>query len=524
MTDTQQLHITENLTIDSSETPSRKGHRHKRSFAISGDFEFLKQPGSVPPLPCSSPDPSTANSYTHNNQTLQTEPTEDDTLSIPETSMPLSPFRISNQMSSPRFFISEEPKFSSPFQGVPDAIINLDDALKAKPKCFKNHKRSESAPPDLAVLLNPQTITRATVMIEEEEDDESRSNSDSSSFQDQRDTIIPSLLSPLRPYSPTMKPDSQYTNLTGSPIQSRNAGNNSNSNKFNSLKISGQKQRYHHYTKKLPINANSNIQAQSLREKPSSSSLSSGVIRTPLSTSGTPSKQVSTPSTPVSFTHSGANNLFKPTGYERGPISPIRNHRSTAYNNSNGNNLSGTSNSIGYDYPSTTFKYETKVYDMPYGSAKSESISSRDDSTLLRKEVSFCDDLAAADEVLQVDPRVDVSSFEKMQDEKPLSKEILFGEPGDVVDLSTLPSSMKDSNENSDTIRSSSMTQPASVNEQLSQTHVDSPESRSVSDSVLIIEEKTRKDKKKVKSKLNFLFGNFFNKTSNEVASHDKKI
>ncbi|KAG0654920.1 hypothetical protein C6P44_000636, partial [Monosporozyma unispora] len=55
MAETQNLTVTDvHHSIGHLATPSRRGHRHKRSFAISGDFEFLKQPpqpSTVPPLP-----------------------------------------------------------------------------------------------------------------------------------------------------------------------------------------------------------------------------------------------------------------------------------------------------------------------------------------------------------------------------------------------------------------------------------------------------------------------------------------
>ncbi|QLG70093.1 hypothetical protein HG535_0A00330 [Zygotorulaspora mrakii] len=523
MTDTQHLLVADALPIENSTTPSKKGHRHKRSFAISGDFDFLKQPGTVPPMICSSPGSATTNSYTHNIQTGQR---QEDNYSCPSEAMPRSPFKLSNQASnlSPRFFISEEPKFSSPFRGVPDAIINLDDALKAKPRSFKNHKRSESAPPDLAILLNSKNSTSGTVMIEEE-DDESPTNSDSSgSSNTEKDTVFPSLISPLRPQSPTPNPHNY--DMNGSPVQSKNTGYTSNSSKVNTLKINGQKQRYHYYTKKLSINAISNVEPQSLKEKGSFGSLSSGVNRTPLSTACTPLMQISTPSTPVSLNNNNAIfNAYKYEGFEKGPISPVRVHRSSVYNNRNMTQQNHNNNSK--KNTNATFKYESISYDIPQEPNKCDSVSSRDDKTLMKKDIIFQDDGDVTGSIKQDDAKLELSPYEEQRNENVLSKEILFGEPGDAVDLSTLPSSRRSSNENREPLSKQEMAPimqvTSFVKESRSRGFEASQDSRSVSDSILLTGGRPHRHKKTVKSKLNNFFANFFSKSSNESNLSEKK-
>ncbi|AGO10783.1 AaceriAFR732Cp [[Ashbya] aceris (nom. inval.)] len=81
-----------------------RGHRHKRSFAISGDFDFAGAAGGS------------------------------------------SGGRGRVAAAGPRFFISEESRFSAGCGGVPDAIIDLDAALSTQ---VPGHRRSESAPAEV---------------------------------------------------------------------------------------------------------------------------------------------------------------------------------------------------------------------------------------------------------------------------------------------------------------------------------------------------------------------------------------
>lgn len=497
MTDTQHLQVAGSLPSDPTTTPSGRGHRHKRSLAISGDFDFLKQPISLPPLPCNTPEAEKNNVE----DTIQlTEPpgiVADKQIGFEDVST--RPTTDRNSAVSPRFFISEEPKFSSPFHGVPDAIINLDDALKTKPKSFKSHRRSESAPAELTVLLSAKTIARDTQMIEEEDDDLG-SDADRGVPVIMNESVRAGLLSPLRPSSPSPMNHAQSPAYDESPARSPV---NYKSDNLNTLKINRQKQRYYHYTKKLPMNSGSNIQPQSLREKASSSSLSSACVKTPLSVDHTPSKQVSTPSTPV--TPSCLNTHWNSYGVESSGrlTSPfrsqqLRSHKFTSVGNT----------------PSTSFGYESRVYDRPHGRSNSESVSSRDDRTLNKKDMSFADDHDVTDGDKSVNDG----------DVLPISRELLFGQPGDSVDLSSLSSPSK---EQYDSYKSSSrensiLTTPRDDEDIVpSTTANESSEPRSVSDSAFIVQG-SRKGKRKMRSRLNVFFMNIF-KNNNQDGSSNRR-
>ena len=41
------MQISEPNPVNTLSTPSKRGHRHRRSLAISGDFDFLKQPAAI---------------------------------------------------------------------------------------------------------------------------------------------------------------------------------------------------------------------------------------------------------------------------------------------------------------------------------------------------------------------------------------------------------------------------------------------------------------------------------------------
>lgn len=505
MTDTQHLQMTGNLPADAAVTPLRGGHRHKRSFAISGDFDFLKQPVSLPPLPCNTPEGPMEQIDKFSGpeecpeivveHTLASHDDESETFSNTKSR--------ETQPMSPRFFISEEPRYSSPFRGVPDAIINLDDALKTKPKCFKSHRRSESAPADLAVLLSAKTVSRSSQMIEEEDDDDDGADSDlrtDSSGSDAVGGVVKStLLSPLRPTSPFPVTHLQDLTLDGSPVRSNRDNRNDN---FNSLKISRQKQRYYQYTKKIPIGSSS-VQSQSLREKASSNSLSSACLRTPHSSFQTPSKQVSTPLTPVSAGLNSSNNQSESNNRL---ISPFRSQHVRS-------GMRNTTNS--------SFKYEPKVYDMPHGRVNSESVSSRDDRTLYKKEMSFTEGCDATDE----DGSGDESSTEGTS-KLPISRELLFGEPGEAVDLSSLSSPVKGTfidyrSSSNEEVSSPIRHDRGNYSEPLSPAN-DTPDSRSVSDTLLVMQ-KTRKEKRKVRSKLNVFFMNIFRYSTNYEQGNSSK-
>lgn len=495
MTDAQHLKVTGSLPSDPTTTPSSRGHRHKRSFAISGDFDFLKQPVSLPPLPCNTPEADTSEIDNPDKLSEQWNRRTDEDFIFKET--PKLQTADRNTALSPRFFISEEPKFSSPFHGVPDAIINLDDALKTKPKSFKSHRRSESAPAELAVLLNAKSIAEGAQMIEEENDDDVSSESVHEAPFVTNEGIKGSLLSPLRPSSPSKVNYAQSPAYNASPARSptRSPINYKHDN-LNTLKINRQKQRYCHYTKKLPITSASSIQSQSLSEKVSSSSLSSACAKTPLSLNHTPSKQVYTPSTPI--TPSCSNNNWEDYTLENNGrlTSPFRSQQIGPYV------PTSTSNT-----PRTIFRYEPKVYDMPHGTTKQESMSSRDDKTLYKREMSFCEDHDITDE------DGTVSDNEAL----PISRELLFGQPGDSVDLSSLSSPSKELPES---YRSSSRENSINTAPRIN-VDFESPtsasevaEPRSVSDSAFIVQT-SRKNRRGMRTRLNIFLMNIF-KTNNQ--------
>lgn len=411
MPNTQHVQLSEPNPMDNLSTPSKRGHRHRRSLAISGDFDFLNQSATIANfLPPQSPENCPATAPTTTSSMLSPTrynrfpfKTNEDagTLDLPEPRFyPLSP-GDNLQTPSPRFFISEEPSFSSPVEGVPDAIINLDDALKTRPRSFKSHRRSESAPPDLEVTIGKgNCVASSNSMIKEEED----SLIDSESKNESHKKELPmELLSPLRPSFCTSEQAIEIDDsaLNGSPTHYNHGMQNFNTqnfNKFNSLKIKGQKQRYYHYTKQLPLTASSD--AQSPKEQKSAISTTMNQTMTPSSLAYTPSRLAFTPATPISLydnniditlnnenyttdlketTKNGKDNYSKKSGSSHlnraldtekrqdfsgearrrrsgSPISHIQ-HRNLI-DNMKGRRNSNTINS--------TFNYKSKLYDIPY--------------------------------------------------------------------------------------------------------------------------------------------------------------
>lgn len=495
------MQVTGYLAADATMTPLRGRHRHKRSFAISGDFDFLKQPVSLPPLP---------NTLEPTDKISGSRPPDivvEQKLVPPEVATASSPDpRLENgNPVSPRFFISEEPRFSSPFRGVPDAIINLDDALKTKPKSFKSHKRSESAPADLAVLLSAKNVSRSSQMIEEEDDDDDDTEEDQIKLgvPDVADEVNKStLLSPLRPLSPSPAAHLQELTLDGSPVRWNRDSRDTRADNYNSLKINRQKQRYYQYTKKIPI-AKAGIQPQTLREKESSTSLSSACLKTPLSSYQTPSRQASTPSTPLSAGFNNNNDQFDSNSRLTSPFRSRQMHSS----------MRNAANS--------SFGYEPKVYEMPHGRTNSDSVSSRDDKTLYKNEMSFTDGCDVTD-----DDNSGSENNAENTNRLPIPKDLLFGQPGDAVDLSSITSPVKEPfinyKSSSNEVLSPLRLDASDDSEPLSPAN-DTPETRSVSDTLLVMQ-KARKEKRKMKSKLNVLFMNIFRYTNNyERGANDKK-
>ncbi|CAR29063.1 ZYRO0F18260p [Zygosaccharomyces rouxii] len=488
MADTQHLQVTAppppsmgNENVET--TPYRRGHRHKRSFAISGDFEFVKtmEPSSVPP-----PLPFNVTSPTP----MSPAPLEPEYAAKPTPSA----------LQSPKFFVSEDPKFSSPFKGVPDAIINLDDALKTKPRSFKSHRRAESAPADLEAFMNLKNFGNSngdtkeeSACIREEDDDDGGNNDDTVRTRANAET---QLMSPLRPRSPTPG-DVRSDNLgfhSGSPSRNNTLHANGGGNFNNSLKINRQKQRYYHYTKQLPIQAASQIQSQSLKGQASSGSLSSANMQTPGSMAHTPSKQMTTPLTPVS----SGNPRFQPSHVKNDdrPTSPtLRNHH---HNHTQVSNRNGPS--------STSFNYESKLYDMPHSITvtKSPSSTSNDNRTLNHNQ-----DLAFSQEEKQSSQRyhgsssssfnLSVSSTKQSNTEEEnnlIPESLLLGEPGDAEDPTV---SLDREFARGLHPVSAENRLPSGSDSTSAKSH---QESGTVSGSVCITEREQSKDKKKKKSRL----------------------
>lgn len=561
MTDTQQLKISvppppivsapggSTPTQSNFSTPSKRGHRHKRSFAISGDFEFLKQPPATAPKPSihtMSPEPHILSTpppkheqFRPNTQPAVSFVTQQHEKSDYELSYSgsgtgmneisqrnLSPFKVPPTVAkgtnlltpSPRFFVSEEPRFSSPCKGVPDAIINLDDVLSTtKPRSFKSHRRTESAPAFLEIVLNGNNgsaYNDAGLMIKEEDDisenndadEEKRSVSENLSklptrarsqndrTKDSSDYLPSVLLSPLRPNSPLKQYSTKYargTNDNEIAEKTLDDGDdttlqNEATNKYNSLKIKRQKQRYSHYTRQLPTKVAGNaIQSQTLKEQNSSTSLSSSNnSKSPLSVALTPSKNGNTPVTPASFSesnpncNSGHNNYNNPThitgSHSKGldaprfPMSPFRPYGSSTtahYLDKGHQNYSKyRRNSAGCVSSSQTFAYQPQVYDMPEnlrdcgvkltedeGSKRTssptlednegeeKSISQTISNTTFDHQTDQIMDNGSRNPLSQVSSN-STTNLRSGTDSRQLSSEILLGEPGEAVDLSSLNS------------------------------------------------------------------------------------
>lgn len=503
MADTQHLQVaappaasTGGENMDT--TPYRRGHRHKRSFAISGDFEFLKtmEPSSVPPpLPLNITSPTT----------LSATGVESEYAAKPAPA----------GLQSPKFFASEAPSFSSPFVGVPDAIINLDDALKTKPRSFKSHRRSESAPADLEVFMGVKNFNgdnsgdrEEAACIQEEEDDDgngSGNNKDDNSNNDNSDDNIDAathLMSPLRPKSPT--PGNKLGLHSGSPSKNNNLHNTGSGNFSNSLKINRQKQRYYHYAKQLPIQAASQIQSQSLKGQTSSGSLSSSYMHTPGSLAHTPSKQMTTPLTPVS----NSNPRFQAKNDDRVTSPTIRNRHN---NNQNLDKHVSTSTS-------TSFNYESKMYDMPHSITVTNSPSSvsKDNGTLNQSEcLNFSQEekkqVPQGSQLYQESSTPSLKSLSTKKSDTEgknglISESLLLGEPGDAEDPTT--SLNRDFAQGLHPMSAEDRLTPSD-----STSNESHQESKTISDSVCINQGKQSKDKKKRRSRFSS-FMSLFSKSS----------
>ena len=579
-THTQHVQISEPNPVNTLSTPSKRGHRHRRSLAISGDFDFLKQPAAIVNLPppqaaenCPSTAPtavsSTLSPIRYNRFPCKTN--EDaGTLDLPEPRFyPLSP-KNNVQTPSPRFFISEEPSFSSPVKGVPDAIINLDDALKTRPRSFKSHRRSESAPPDLEVMVDKGNCAAgSSSMIKEEEDSLIEPESKNEYYEQKLPTA---LLSPLRPSLCVSEQaiDVDDSALNGSPTHHNHGMQNPNarnSNTFNSLKIKGQKQRYYHYTKQLPLTVG--CDSQSPKEQRSAASMTINQAMTPSSLAYTPSKLASTPATPVSFYDSNAdinlesdnfplkdNPRYAKDGYPKkcgnsqlnrvldsdkrqdfsgesrrrrsgSPISHMQ-HRNLI-DNMKGRRNSNTINSI--------FNYKSQHYEMPYDDMmKNENINAQsmpfsvngannensiggvitraDDAPLQHSVVKSCtpDGKEEMNRLKSNDSNEYSKSEGQIRTNSQLSKDILMGEPGDMVDLSSFVNAQrKASNETGDLVFSLSQDDDALKTFHASNSAATSNESWCISDGALGKQAQDSEVRRKRKSKLG-LFRHIFSR------------
>ncbi|SCW02995.1 LAFE_0G00628g1_1 [Lachancea fermentati] len=282
-----------------SATPKR-GHRHKRSFAISEDFDFIKQPNGTPQdlTECFSASPTRNNNL------------------------------------SPRFFVSEEPTFS---RGVPDAIIDLDDALTTKPRSFKSHRRTESAPADLNLPFRGSS-PRRDFSIEEEESE--------SECDEQRQQV---LLSPLRTKSesPLVDGTTPYSPLANRACQMKN----------NSLKIHKQKERYYNYAKQIPATSPQGPNRSSSQQT-SLSSMSSDQN----SNTTTPPGVASTPNTPIFSTMKFSPRPCSPNKSFRFESQPydLPSHTSPTTNGTLGDNDDNTLKAVDSEYQHNTLYRRSK--------------------------------------------------------------------------------------------------------------------------------------------------------------------
>lgn len=369
-----------------------RGHRHKRSFAVSGDFDFLRKDpmikgsNSINNDPPSRIDLNNLPSYSKHMPgndpiTIPVSLSEvgsmhHDELSFNSTanSMLNSQTAADQVFTSPRFFITEEPKFTGGFKDVPDAIINLDDALKTRPRSFKSHRRTESAPADLQLSFNLDRKLRLTEeqVAEEEEENynttiiqvEDASNSSSESLSGKNSPKLappshPTLMSPLRARCP-------------SPVTSRDSP--SKLSGYNTLKINKQKERYYnYYTKQIPSNGSG---SSTVGNQTSSMSISSE--------SSISNRQLSTPNTPVSMNYGNSRKITPRT---------------------------------------KPFKYETQVYDIRQDAQNGNMPRRSTVSTIESNDTSSS-------------RHHNSSSLSSSSPFPPLTQDLLLGQPGDSVDLS----------------------------------------------------------------------------------------
>lgn len=502
---TNETNESEPTSDDFTFTAPKRGHRHKRSMAISGDFDFVPVPPSLPfginnnnsgfnmQRRGSSPGPILHPDMTNNNISSFQSPIRSRNLE-PQYSSPAVITTPTDSLDSPNFFMSETSKFSSNIKGVPDAIINLDDILTTRPKVFGNqsHRRTESAPADLNFLLpkfavnnsnndhsiiNNNNYRTQNILIEEESDSENEFTPDSNTYSD-NNTLeenknlnstklqdkytlhnYPSreqfntqnkLMSPIKSMareqlrslsSNVVTTEYQYSKLNS------NGSTNSDSTKYNTLKINRQKERYSHYTRNYlstskmtttssslsqtsnmlnpsslssSTNNSNYLQTQTLKEQVSSSSLSSVFLKTPSSSINTPARSASTPSTPLSDNNSETNNRkfenttnhnnvqnanmndeyrnklgFIPT-YKKNQtminnFDKKKHHNNLPYSTltfSSPNKRSNHAHSYSTNTNLNTFNFESKMYEIPYDELM-DSCSIENDPSRKKKDTEL---------------------------------------------------------------------------------------------------------------------------------------
>lgn len=345
-----------------------KTHRHRRSYAISGDFDFIAQ---------MSPPPMDASHFA----------------SPSKTRYPVTP--------SPRFFVSEEPKYTSAFNGVPDAIINLDDAMATRPRSFKSHRRTESAPAELDVtfLQNPSLCKQfpSQFAIKEEEyssdEDISDKNDDP---QDQK------LMSPLLPSPSSFKNNSRRI----ISHQLSNLGATDGCPALSSQKPYRSKPQQH-----LHPSVKHNLPSSTYNDERSTTSLCTQI--SPTKTLASNYWNTSTPATPLSMNksyhlsyslRSRANSSTVPRMRHLSPLLSECQHDVNHEQRAMKNSMSPTRSS-------STFHYVSQVYDIEdFEESEVENPVRKDNSALFSESQETVTDT--------------------------ISSELLLGEPGGMTDLS----------------------------------------------------------------------------------------
>ena len=335
-------------------TPTRRVHSHKRSFAISGDFDFLTKPNSI--SLSTNPDAGIAinNCFSEPNRKFLNSPNPAD-----------ESIRLTTP--TPRFFVSEEPTFTSLFRGVPDAIINLDEVFKTKPKYFKSHRRIESAPSDFELFVNNKSEINLQQAIKEEDDEELDTNKGNDIL---KSFSSGSLLSPLKTNLNLPQLDDAGENVKSYKFSNSNTKlNHDELSKIHSLKVNRQNQRYDHYTEQISTKI-IDIQSQEQSKKDQDPlTLSTQVcINSPdsmTSSISSSSVQFLSPETPVSGNtfHSKCRNQYSSNDCNRNVFAYNYKYNQMRYNKTS-------------DFKEAIFNFESQEYDIFNNISLESNISS----------------------------------------------------------------------------------------------------------------------------------------------------